>query len=66
MFAPCCTVPDDLRWGRTYEAFEDPAVVAELAAAEVRGIQTCGVPMAACVALGGRRRDGARHRHEGL
>ena len=50
MFAPCCTVPDDLRWGRTYEAFsEDPAVVAELAAAEVRGIQTCGVPMAACV-----------------
>jgi beta-glucosidase len=50
MFAPCCTVPDDLRWGRTYEAFsDDPAVVAELAAAEVRGIQTCGVPMAACV-----------------
>ena len=66
MFAPCCTVPDDLRWGRTYEAFsEDPAVVAELAAAEVRGIQTCGVPMAACVKHWVAR-DGSRHRHQGL
>ena len=36
VFAPCATVPRDLRWGRTYEGFsEDPQLVAELAAAEV-------------------------------
>ena len=36
IFAPCATVPRDLRWGRTYEGFsEDPQLVAELAAAEV-------------------------------
>src|SRR5690606_982701 len=29
-FAPCITVPRDIRWGRTYEGFsEDPALVAE-------------------------------------
>ena len=40
VFAPCVTVPQDERWGRTYEGFsEDPAVVAELAAAAVRGFQ---------------------------
>ena len=39
-FAPCVTVPQDIRWGRTYEGFsEDPAVVAPLAAAAVRGLQ---------------------------
>jgi beta-glucosidase len=39
-FAPCVTVPRDERWGRTYEGFaEDPAVVAELGAAAVRGLQ---------------------------
>jgi beta-glucosidase len=39
-FAPCVTVPRDIRWGRTYEGFsEDPAVVAELGAAAVRGLQ---------------------------
>lgn len=38
IFAPCATVPRDLRWGRTYEGFsEDPQLVGELAAAEVRG-----------------------------
>jgi len=39
-FAPCVAVPQDLRWGRTYEGYsEDPAVVATLAAAAVRGLQ---------------------------
>ena len=39
-FAPCVAVPRDIRWGRTYEGFaEDPAVVAELGAAAVRGLQ---------------------------
>ena len=39
-FAPCVTVPQDIRWGRTYEGFgEDPDLVAELGAAAVRGFQ---------------------------
>ena len=39
-FAPCLTVPQDIRWGRTYEGYsEDPAVVASLAAAAVHGLQ---------------------------
>jgi beta-glucosidase len=39
-FAPCVTVPRDMRWGRTYEGFgEDPALAAELGAAAVRGLQ---------------------------
>jgi beta-glucosidase len=39
-FAPCVAVPQDDRWGRTYEGFsESPAVVAELGAAAVRGFQ---------------------------
>ena len=39
-FAPCVTVPQDIRWGRTYEGFsEDPAVVALLGQASVRGLQ---------------------------
>lgn len=39
-FAPCVTVPQDIRWGRTYEGFsEDPAVVASLGAAAVGGLQ---------------------------
>ena len=33
-FAPCVTVPQDIRWGRTYEGFsEDPKLVRELGAA---------------------------------
>jgi beta-glucosidase len=40
-FAPCVTVPQDIRWGRTYEGFsEDPAVVRELAGPAVHGLQT--------------------------
>ena len=39
-FAPAVTVPQDLRWGRTYEGFgEDPVLVAELGAAAVEGYQ---------------------------
>ena len=39
-FAPCVAVPQDERWGRTYEGFgESPALVAELGAAAVRGLQ---------------------------
>jgi beta-glucosidase len=43
-FAPCIAVPQDVRWGRTYEGFsEDPVLVAELGAAAVRGLQTGGL-----------------------
>lgn len=39
-FAPCVAVPRDIRWGRTYEGYsEDPALVAELGLAAVRGLQ---------------------------
>ncbi|HEY2017526.1 MAG TPA: glycoside hydrolase family 3 N-terminal domain-containing protein [Bryobacteraceae bacterium] len=39
-FGPCVTVPQDIRWGRTYEGFsEDPKVVAKLGEAAVRGFQ---------------------------
>ncbi len=39
-FAPCVTVPQDERWGRTYEGFsEDPKLSALLGAAAVRGLQ---------------------------
>ncbi|MFH1468952.1 MAG: glycoside hydrolase family 3 protein [Pseudomonadota bacterium] len=42
-FAPCIAVARDERWGRTYESFsEDPAVAAELGAAEIRGLQGDG------------------------
>jgi beta-glucosidase len=39
-FGPCVTVPQDIRWGRTYEGFsEDPALVRRLGEASVRGMQ---------------------------
>jgi len=39
-FGPCVTVPQDIRWGRTYEGFsEDPKLVRELAEPAVRGFQ---------------------------
>jgi beta-glucosidase len=39
-FAPCVTVPQDIRWGRTYEGYsESPDVVKVLGAAAVRGFQ---------------------------
>lgn len=39
-FAPVVAVPQDVRWGRTYEGYgEDPALVERLASAYVRGLQ---------------------------
>jgi len=39
-FAPCVAVPQDARWGRTYEGFsEDPQLVKEIAGPAVRGLQ---------------------------
>jgi len=39
-FAPCVAVPQDERWGRTYEGFaEDPELVSTLGAAAVRGFE---------------------------
>lgn len=39
-FAPTIAVPQNDRWGRTYEGFsQNPGLVAELGAAEVRGLQ---------------------------
>ena len=43
-FAPCVTVPQDIRWGRTYEGFsESPDVVKVLGEAAVRGLQNGGL-----------------------
>jgi len=40
VFGPCLTVPQDIRWGRTYEGFsESPDVVRSLGVAAVRGFQ---------------------------
>ncbi len=37
-FAPCLAVPQDIRWGRTYEGFsQDPQLVAGLGSAAVEG-----------------------------
>jgi beta-glucosidase len=39
-FGPCVAVPQDIRWGRTYEGYsQDPGVVATLGAAYLRGLQ---------------------------
>jgi beta-glucosidase len=39
-FAPCVAVPQDIRWGRTYEGFsESPDLVKVLGAAATRGLQ---------------------------
>lgn len=39
-FAPCVAVPQDIRWGRTYEGYgESPELVAELSAPAVEGLQ---------------------------
>ncbi len=39
-FAPCVTVPRDVRWGRAYEGFgEEPEVARDLGPAAVRGYQ---------------------------
>lgn len=39
-FAPTLAVPQDLRWGRSYEGYsQDPKVVAQYAAAMIEGLQ---------------------------
>jgi beta-glucosidase len=39
-YAPTVAVPQDLRWGRTFEGFsEDPSLVSDLAKAYVQGLQ---------------------------
>ena len=39
-FGPVLAVPQDVRWGRTYEGFsEDPLAVADLGSAFIRGLQ---------------------------
>ena len=45
-FAPSVSVPQDIRWGRTYEGFsENVEVVSRLGAAYLRGLQNAdGVP----------------------
>ena len=43
-FGPCVAVPQDIRWGRTYEGFsEDPNLVRELAGPATRGFQGTGL-----------------------
>jgi beta-glucosidase len=39
-YAPCIAVPQDIRWGRTYEGYgQDPALVSALGVAYLRGLQ---------------------------
>ncbi|HEY7132929.1 MAG TPA: glycoside hydrolase family 3 protein [Candidatus Limnocylindrales bacterium] len=39
-FGPIVAVPQDVRWGRTYEAYgQDPALVGDLSTALIRGLQ---------------------------
>ncbi len=40
-FSPCVAIPQDYRWGRTYEGFsQDPKIVAELGKLMVEGYQS--------------------------
>lgn len=51
-FAPTVAVPQDIRWGRTYEGYSrEPTVVATLGAALVDGLQGAaeGPPVLACL-----------------
>ena len=42
-FAPCAAVPQDIRWGRTYEGYsQNTAVVLRLSTALIRGLQDAG------------------------
>lgn len=42
-FAPAVSVPQDIRWGRTFEGFgQDPALVSSLGAALIRGLNGGG------------------------
>ena len=49
-FAPCVAVPQDIRWGRTYEGYsESPEVVKVLGAAATRGLQGKSLADPLCV-----------------
>lgn len=40
-FAPVLAMPNDIRWGRTYETYsQDPTIVANLGAAYIQGLQS--------------------------
>ena len=42
-FSPAVSVPQDIRWGRTYEGFSsNPEIVSRLGAAEIRGLHKVG------------------------
>jgi len=59
-FAPTLAVPQDLRWGRSYEGFgQDPALVREYARAAVEGLQ--GPPETAGKLQAGRVAASAKH-----
>jgi beta-glucosidase len=61
-FAPTVTVPQDIRWGRTYEGFsEDTVLVTELGAAYVRGFQS--IPQGYPVSAGRSLFGGATAKH---
>jgi beta-glucosidase len=50
-FSPCITVPQDIRWGRTYEGFgETPDLQRMFAPAAVRGYQAPGFRLVAATA----------------
>lgn len=50
-FGPVVAVPQDVRWGRTYEGFgQDPALVGELGGAYIRGLQGASLADSASVA----------------
>lgn len=50
-FAPTLAVPQDVRWGRTYEGYgRDPALVSRLGAAIIDGLQSPGGPGAGVLA----------------
>jgi beta-glucosidase len=45
-FAPAVSVPQDIRWGRTFEGFsQDPTLVSSLGAALIRGLNGDGRPV---------------------
>jgi beta-glucosidase len=49
-FGPCLAVPQDERWGRTYEGYgEAPELAALLGPAAVRGLQGTGLPVVASI-----------------
>lgn len=59
-FGPTLTVPQDDRWGRTYEGYsESPEVVRDFAGAMVRGLQ--GEPGATRLVLNGSVAASAKH-----